>query len=281
MVNLQRRIAQPLKVEGVGRGRLVTIQTKDFQRLRVDESYQRVRITGHVNSILHALKSGGIVPDPISIAERQNGDWYIVDGQQRFAAHLDADVPMTAMIYTVEHIDAEKALFLALNRGVRVGTDFIVHAWPGEIAEILRKANDSPTHQLFNKIDFGRHGTRHSASTLARGMVGAMTPADWATRGRIEDVLGRGDSLLKQPGARHRAESLLSVLAGAFNGGHLPAIVSRAIGAVAYERWAERVTLPSASTYARFRKTNWTTLVPSTADRYFVVMKAEVSKRWR
>lgn len=253
---LARRTTAPLVVQGVGKPRLIMIAPKDFKRLNVDdEAYQRTKITAEINEMIHALRAGGLVPDPVTVAERPDGTWYIADGQQRFMAHVETELPMAAMIYPVETMGAEKLLFLAMNQSRRVGAGFIVHAWPGEMAELLRKADNDPESVLFNAVNFGRHGNRYAAATLIRSAVSAVSGVDWHGTGVIQQVLARSDTLMRATGATERIHGIWGILRAVFaRGPEARAFVCIGFGIVAGRRWKDRVLLPSARDYTRLRE---------------------------
>lgn len=282
--HLSRRTAAPLVVTGVGKPRPLWIQPKDFGKLHVDESaYQRSKITAEVNDMIHALRAGGTIPDPLTVAERPNGTWWVADGFQRLLAHMETQTPLLAMIYPVESLEAEKMLFIAMQEHRRVGAEYMVHAWPGEMADLLRKQDSSPDAQLLNKVNFGRHGNRWSASTLIRcGLIAVNGGVEWPALGEMKKVLARSDMVMRQSGADKRALGIWSMLTAIFDSPKVTtSYVCVSFAMVAGERWKDHVVMPSASSYNRFRRRNWSQVVIAQHAKYRGVLVSAIDKAWR
>ena len=280
--NLAARASTPLIVSGVGRGKLVVLQPSELSRLNVDESYQRVRLTAEVNSLIHAMSAGGLIPDPISVAERPNGDLFIVDGQQRFWAHVELARPLAAMVYPVDNLESEKQLFLAMNRSVKISNDFIVHAWPGETGAYIRQLNEKLTGPYGSKINFGKdHRRPYQASTLARSMA-ALTCSARAWRGRIDEVLSRTDKALPTRGQRDRVEAFFMVFHRVFPPTeHCRVLPAIALGRIAQERWLTHIVTPTPGTVTKLAGTKWITHAPTLADRFLPLLEDVIRRRWK
>lgn len=231
-----------LILKGVGQPRYQTLSLKEMEKLGVDESYQRVRITDQVNMLTHVLLQGGDIPDPVSIAERKDGSWWIVDGQQRFWAYLEAAKPMKSAIYSVADMEAERGLFVALNNTRMVRSEFIVGAWPGPSGSILRKADESPFHPFYQKLSFGRGRSGSARSSI---VVKALQTVLLGTSSfaKIQLTLAQVDKALEKPEGKAAADAFLLLLGYCheYNGnGHLLLLQALAIAKVARERWEKR-----------------------------------------
>lgn len=114
----------------------------ELTQLNIDESYQRMQIKTQVNDLAHVLRQGGEIPDPITVAQRPDKSLWIIDGQQRFWAHMDVQKPLKAMVYKVADVEEEKNIFLAMDRHVKVTPAYFVKAWPGEASKLLTEVNE-------------------------------------------------------------------------------------------------------------------------------------------
>ena len=146
-VNLDRRIRQPiiLKSEDLDlASRIRVFNPPNYGHMNVDERYQRTRVTPVVNELTHVLKGGGVVPDPIHVAERPDGTLWILDGQQRYWAHSDCHLPLRAYVHSVATLEQEKAMFLILNNRMKVRGDVTVKSWPGISGPLILKLGTEP-----------------------------------------------------------------------------------------------------------------------------------------
>lgn len=263
-----------------------TISTAQFKRLSVDESYQRVRVNEMVNSIIHALTSGGQVPDPVAVAVRPDDTWWLVDGQQRFYAHLETDTPMLANFYEVEDIDAERSLFIALNRRASIRPHVTVKSWAGVSAQLIREANEDEESPLKDKINFGSNASRVlDASVLAKGLLTATTNL-WS-QGQIERVLSRADSALKDnEAAMARAKTYLKLVGQVWGRdertGRKRLLPVLALAMVAYRRWTAKgyATLPSTAVLNKLRRANWESVSTTHSVQYLPLYERFVETRW-
>jgi hypothetical protein len=133
------RMRTTLIVEGISDPTSHMIEPAEFTRLEIDARYQRGR-TNEVNDLIHVLKNGGKVYDPVTLCRRKGGETlYIVDGHQRFWAHHDCGLPMPAIIYESTGWEAEALLFQAMNMRRGLTPDIIVKSHQGPGAALLRK----------------------------------------------------------------------------------------------------------------------------------------------
>lgn len=282
---LQSRTSRvPLIVEGVDHGTLSTFQPTDFTRFGVDERYQRVRITTAVNDLIHVIKGGGAIVDPITVVERRDGSLWIVDGQQRFWAHDECKVPLTALVYRIDDFENEKRLFLVMNKRVTVNAETIVKAWGGASAAMIREWADKPGSPYRGQVNFGNNShAPYAATILVRGLLAVS--AGIIPVGSIISTLTRCDYALREvPSAPQRAEAYLRLVPLVFPPQarlrYLPGI---ALGRVAARRWTPTVNgqFPGPTTYERLKRVNWDVLVPSPAMRFLSLIEGEIEKRWK
>lgn len=286
--NLARRLHAPVIVTGVDMAKTITIiQPSQFGRLNVDESYQRVRIGNEVNDIIHVIRSGGAIPDPIDVAERPDGSWWILDGQQRYWAHDETKEPLRALIHKVYTHEAESKLFVVFNSRRKVRPIIIVKGWPGPTGDFLRKLNTSPTSPLVGMIDFGNNSKLPlAANNLVRGILTVTTGMSRNSRGGGDAatvLLPRTDAALKVTGRMAWAEAYVQLVAMVFgkSDARVRAMPLQALAEVAHQRYkaAGRVTFPASTEL--LRRMNWDTCVPKHTDQYYPMMVEKIQRRWR
>jgi len=123
-----------------------TMTPQELAELQVAEEYQREEKTSHIVRLTQVLLEGGEFLPPILVAVRANEDGstsrYIVDGQQRRRALVEAGLPQVVIEVPFESVGDEKSHFLGIQRGMAVNTSHIVAVSDDEIAaEIRRIAN--------------------------------------------------------------------------------------------------------------------------------------------
>lgn len=283
------RKREGLIIEGLKPGTLRTFEPKDLTRLlNIDESYQRLRISGHVNDLIHVLTKGGCIPDPITVAKRPDGSLWIVDGQQRYWAHVDTGTALKAIVYDVESVEQEKQMFLALDRHRKVGAGYFVKAWNGECAKLIVNAAGEEDSPFFGRVDLGGNTQRpFAATTMLRGMLAAMNGQ--VARGQVQAILERSDvSWAQDEGAPQRARRYLELIAAVFVYGtqtpiRLMPIVAIAFGRVAHEYWQgqESYRLPDAKVVMALRKVNWLRLTPTASTEYLILVEQRIRAIWK
>src|SRR5262245_3744723 len=288
MLNHARRsmVSRPMiLVEDLGAPRMKLFTPDDQRKLNVDERYQRVRVTAMVNELIHVLKAGGKIADPISVAERLDGTWWIVDGQQRHWAASECNVDLQGAIYKVASFDQERTLFLALNRKATVKPNTICRAWTGPAGEMLRAVvgEGGPLEGRVS-VRWASEGIMESL-TFVRSALAATTGIV-GSKG-AERVLTRLDGELKQrSGARQVVEAFARLVAETFADCHPrdsrpPALAVFALGLVAYDRWKNGVTkMPPAGNLHRLRGIKWRNVAPTSAERFMPLFIEEINKRW-
>ncbi len=283
--NLARRLHQPVVVTGVEMARTITmIQPSQFGKLNVDERYQRVRIGDEVNDIIHVIRAGGAIPDPIDVAERPDGSWWILDGQQRYWGHEETQQPLRALIHKVYSFEAESKLFVIFNSRRKVRPIVIVKGWQGPTGDYLRKLNESKDSPLRGQIDFGNNTKLPiAANCLVRGILVATTGMTGVGGDAATALLPRTDAALRAHGRMAWAEAYVQLVALVFgkHSGRVRAMPLRALGDVAYRRYmnAGRVTFPKSTDL--LRRVNWDTCVPKHTQQYFPMMVELIERRWR
>ena len=269
----------PILVKGISAGELMTITPSMFGRLNVDPSYQRGE-TVMVNQIVRAIQAGGSILDPVTLCERKGGDeLWIVDGFQRVCAFQQTKTPFKAMVHRSDSAESEHQFFIALNAKRAVSANVIVKAWTGPSGSVLRRANESLEHPLSGRINFaqGSNSNRISASSIVGGMLLATGSG---SRGRIEVMLSRLDMAMSKSLVRARVEHYLRLVGMISERVCQPALVLRALGDVAAERWERDVVMPNRKVIERLANKNWEGSVILSA-KYYPILLETVRKVWK
>jgi hypothetical protein len=280
----ERRARQPVIVTGVQTlSEITVIAVEEFKKLNVCEVYQRLRITGEVNDLITVLKSGGQILDPIDVAERQDGSWWILDGQQRFWAHYECVVPIRAQIHRVQTLEQEAQLFTVLNSRIRVSSDGIVKAHTGPTATMIREYAERAESPFHGNISFGNPHTRlpFSATTVAKALSAVLRDA--FLNGQINHILGYADDAIVSTEGKYLAKRFFDLMAIACNlTARNKALYVIALARVARRHWKNgHATMPTKMSCLSLRSLNIDGLVPTQATRFLPVIEAEIEKRWR
>jgi hypothetical protein len=283
-----KRMRTTLIVEGISKPETRYIQPHEFALLEIDSRYQRGR-TNEVNDLIHVLKNGGQVYDPVTLCRRPGDETlYIVDGHQRFWAHHDCGLPLPAIVYESEGWQAEALLFQAMNMRRALTSDTIVKSHQGPGAELLREAAADENHLLFNHVHFGPPGRRqYPAAPMMRAMLAVSR--DVLPTGAITVVCGRLDHAIQNdPLAAIRCRAYLRLVPRVFAPGHpMPMGVALiALAKVAEKRWrGQRTTnpinlLPTVAVCGRIGNINWASFIVTHAMSHIHNVLAEIEKRW-
>lgn len=280
-----RRLIKPVLVTGVRtRTEIEVIPPEDFNKLNIDDSYQRVRQTAEVNQLASVLQQGGQIVDPIDVAVRPDSTWWIVDGQQRFWAHHVTHKPVKAHFHEVANRESEINLFYALNSRKRLSAHTVIKSWPGPAGDFVRRMADSDRSALRNTIDLTNNSKLPiDATAFVKATLVVLTGIENPSMDLTLKLLPRLDSALRQPGALVWAEAFAQLVAVVFGdqaGGRVRVLPMIALSRVAHRKFtaAGRPIFPKSA--ARLRKVNWNTLVPSHAHQYLGVLEKEIEKRW-
>ena len=271
---------RPVVVDGVSDGELITVTLSMFSSLDIDPAYQRGETT-MVGQIIRAVQAGGKVLDPVTLCQRKGSDkLWIVDGHQRVCAFQQLRIPFKAMLHKSVSPDAEHHFFIALNAKRGLNANVIVKAWTGPSGVMMRKANESLEHPLYGRLNFsqGANESRISATSLARGVMCVV--GHGKNSGRVDMIMSRIDLAMAKTMNRARAEHYLRLIGLACPQGNLPALVLRAIGDVASERWEKQVYMPPRKVIDRMRVKTWAASVVL-QEKYYSVLVDTVGKMWR
>lgn len=288
--HLERRAAKPLILSDLPKPQIRTILQSQLDELRIDEKYQRLKVGPWVNTLIHVLLAGGDFPAPAVLSRRPDGSLYIVDGQQRYWAAVEAKRPLPVYIYEFgpNYLEIEMKLFQILNAQRNIRADFIVHGWPGESGDLMRKLGESPSSPLYGQINFSNNTYRtFGASVLLKTITLTLSGKPGAQAGGgsgdIQNWCGQADELLRRPGSHTKAEAaarLLGEVFGQGKGSRMLYHVARAFAAVMAHRWRDGVVYPSSRTVASLRRTNWSTVVPSGEAKFIPVVISAVERKW-
>lgn len=276
-----RSTYKPVIVDGISAGELITVTKSMFDKLDVDPQYQRGK-TLMVGQIIRAIQAGGSVLDPVTLCQRPGSEtMWVVDGHQRVCAFQETGTPFKAMLHKSKDANAEHQFFIALNAKRAVSANIIVKAWTGPAGVMLRKANESMEHPLYERVNFGPSGNdrRINASTLVNGMVTITNKGTAA--GRVDVLLAKVDmSVTSKTRQRARVEHYLRLIGLISPSGGLPHLVVRALGEVAGERWVKEIEMPNRKIIEKLSKKNW---VADTIllQKYYSVLLDTVRKIWK
>ena len=287
----QRKSALPLALtELLGTGRLMVIPVAQLSTLNVDEEYyQRRERRTMVNSIIHAMSAGGIVPDPVKLAKRVDGSLWVVDGQQRYWAHVRMQRPLTAMVYDVTKIEDEMALFTVLNTRASIRATSRIHAWTGPTAALLRELNSKPGGFFHEQIDFGHNtGRPFSSAILAKVIAASICPSMRAYHNGIDQVLLAADGALNANpvSAGERAGATLHLIGRVFDPKHqrrMRYLVAIAFALTAREKWDKygRIVSPTPREFTSLARYDWEKCVEGFSVKYLPTLERQIKKRWK
>lgn len=287
----RQRIAIPTIVKGVETVSTIrVIDPSEFDKLDIwDDSkdkityYQRIRKDPWVGKLVYVLKNGGQCLDPIEVAERLDGTWWIVDGQQRFWAHLEANMPIRAQLHRVQNIEQEAQLFEVFNNRWALNADSKIAGSSGHVSRLLKTVNADQSSPLFGAI--GWSGSNHRAPLSATILVKAIHCFLTGRRpsGKIETVLNRADDLYaRDPSRVHRLLDLFCLTCNLQPGSHNRILHVVAVAAVARERWAHGgIKMPSVRSQQAIRTFNVDGLKVGRSLTHLPTVQAEIDRRWK
>lgn len=279
-----KRVNHPLLVTGVGPGRYTMLPVEEHKQLNIDERYQRIKIPSEISQLVYVLRSGGVVPDPITVAKRKDGTLWVIDGQQRMWAYFECRIPMPMMIHPVDGFESERTWFLVMQQGVAVNADAMVYSWSGRGAEMIRGAADRPGSPILDRVNFGRgtRGLSFGAAILAKACNALLyhnVPS--ASGGRISIVLSRLDAAMESSSASLKMSAFFKLMAEIIPTTHRVKILTAvALGRVAGARWYAKVEYPSPAIISKIRRINWDALVPTYAAKYLPSVIHEIERKW-
>jgi hypothetical protein len=280
----EARRGQPLIVPAtVKRFGMVTLSLDDTMDLRIDTRYQREEVTIEVNTLIHVLKKGGMIPDPVSVVERKYDDRkrYIVDGQQRWWAHVDCGVPLAVVIYHVSSYEDEVALFHALNTVTRVTPENRLRSLPGPAGNTIRRLNETPTSPLFGQISFVEKGTfRIGGMVLLRGLTALVS--NTKPVGGLDRIAPAFDRYYTMnPKAADRLIEQYAVLVSQiFEDERVRSVPAVAIGRMLYATLASQGEMPTAMQIRRLKALRWAKLTPTPGMQWLPTVVAAVQEIW-
>jgi hypothetical protein len=282
-----------LLVVGVTRPEYREIMPADFGRLELPD-YQRGIQPDEVNELLRVLEAGGSIPDPITLSRRKWHDpankpdrFYIVDGQQRVLAHIEAGKTIKAMVYDCASLEAERQLFVVMNTKRVVSANNIIAAASNKAAVLLREADTDPSHPCFGRIMLkagpGTATRNMGASILLRGLAMAMSTAHTARGLTAQKLLPVLDAIFD----REKADTYLRLLAEVTPIGdehRLRLLTALALGKVYAEKATQygRIVVPSRASVVAMRRANWEKITAGTWTRRYMPMVLEaIRERWK
>lgn len=282
-----------LLVTGVTNPQYREIHPSDFSSLELPD-YQRAIQPDEVNELLRVLLAGGVIADPITLSRRKwsdpnnrPGKYYIVDGQQRALASMEAGKTIRAIIYDCASLDAERQLFVVMNTQRVVGANNIVAAANNRVAAFLREVNENPDHPCYDRVVFKTapgHGTRNmGASILLRGLSLALNTSSHSRGLTAQKLMPILDSRFN----RERVDGYLRLIAEATPPGidhRLRLLTAMAYGKVFAEKYEQygRSVMPSKASFVNLRRINWSKVTMGTySTKFLPVVLEAVRERWK
>jgi hypothetical protein len=123
------RIVNPPKPKSAGRkfaapkGNPPSIEMRNPGELRIDDSYQRSIDTGPSRALINRIANDWDwrMCLPLVVSKRDDGYFYVIDGQHRLAAsNLRSDIPfLPCCVFVFENVAEEAKMFVAMNRARR------------------------------------------------------------------------------------------------------------------------------------------------------------------
>lgn len=133
---------------------------QELADLKVADEYQREEKRSHIVRLTKVLLEGGEFLPPIVVAVRKNedgsSDRYIVDGQQRRRALVEANLPQFVIEVPFDTIAEEKSHFLGIQRGMTVNTSHIIAVSDSEVADEIRRLAKEKEHPAKDRIFLGK-----------------------------------------------------------------------------------------------------------------------------
>jgi hypothetical protein len=178
---------------------------QELADLKVADEYQREEKKSHIVRLTKVLLKGGEFLPPIVVAVRKNedgtSDRYIVDGQQRRRALVEANLPQYVIEVPFDSLAEEKTHFLGIQRGMTVNTSHIIAVSDGKVADEIRRLAKLEGHPAKDRIFLGK-GRRLKTQIPAKS---------------IENLVKKYSLDLEQ------LDDCLKVLFGAFKDREIPA----------------------------------------------------------
>jgi hypothetical protein len=279
-----------LTIKGVTNPRYREFHPADHGSLEIPD-YQRPIQPSMVNDILRALQAGGIVVDPITVSRRtwsgaRPGKYYIVDGQQRALAHIEAGKTIKAVMYDVESQDAERQLFVVLNTQKTVNANNIVGASGSKIAIKLREFDTNPKHPLFNRVYYSQGTARGmhnmAASVLLRGLSVALGLSARHSSLPVQKLMPALDAAYNED----KVDTYFSLLAQITPAGKygLRLLVAIAMGKVFAEKAEQygHIVVPSNASMQSLKRVNWEkATMGSWALKFLPMIVDQIRDRWK
>lgn len=271
---------------------LVMVAVNQLDQLKIDHTYQRPENRLMVNQLVAVLEAGGKIADPVTVAVRPDGTKWIVDGQQRWAAHYLSEKPLPALLYHVEAVDDEKRLFSILNTNVRPHPNVRIRAWTGPSADLLTYLQESPESPVRQGIGFGAGGGYiFPASVLVNGLIALFVgSAGNQGSGSAEGLMRTLDVQVRDIGpkiARKLAQFYTLLCKQVFGDTRILRLNAVALALAAHQRWmkarrdGETPPMPDKGGLHRLKIMNWENWAPDQRRQWLPLLRDEILKRWK
>lgn len=274
---LAARTARLIPAELAARRSFKRFTGDELKNLKIDERYQRWRIAGSVGWLVGVIESGGHITDPILVARRKDGTYWIIDGQQRWWAAYHTNTGLDAQVFKDTTLEEERLLFTIYNSQTHVTGGFRIHGSAGPSGEMMRKLATDKGSPLNGLMGWEPNSQPYPASLVFRAFAAGMLGSK-GSRSAIDQLLGRLDIEI-QDGKKLRAEKMLLMIAAVIrqvfseeDKAKIRSLPATALGLSCNRHWEklgvrDAWPTPSAKQCARIRNLNWLILAP---DQKFI-----------
>lgn len=164
---------------------------QELAELKVADEYQREEKSNHIVRLTGVLLAGGEFLPPIVVAVRKNedgsADRYIVDGQQRRRALVEANLPQIVIEVPFDTIKEEKTHFLGIQKGMSVNTSHIVAVSESDLAKEIIRIAKAAGHPAKGRIFLGKG--RRSKSQISAKSIENLVERCKLAQGKLDQAL--------------------------------------------------------------------------------------------
>lgn len=275
-----KRLVPPPTLQNMPVGALVTVVPSQYGRLDVDPRYQRGE-TPMVNELIAVLNAGGVIADPVSLAERRWGPeherkkWWIVDGYQRACAFQALNRPFQAMAYETRSLEQERLLFATLNTRYAVSANLTVNSWSGQGAQAIRDVAAQADHPLYDRVALRSNSkNRFGAAQLVTGALVAATGK--MSNREVRKNLAVLDQVMARPGQAKVVKDFLWLVGTVFEGEAPRALAMTTLALSLHEHGK----VPDEARIKLLRKIKWEQVVETGAVRFRPMVISAIQAVW-
>lgn len=269
---LAGRTARVIPADLAARRSIKHFASKELKTMKLDDRYQRWRISTSVSWLVGVIESGGHITDPILVGQRKDGSYWIIDGQQRWWAAYHTDTGLDAQVFKDTTLEDERLLFTIYNSQTHVTGGFRIHGSAGPSGEMMRRLATETSSPLRGLMGWEPNAQPYPASLVFRAFAAGLLGPKGARAG-IDQMLGRLDIEI-QDGKKLRAEKAMLMIAAVIRQvfseeekAKIRSLPATALGLACYHHWEklgvqDAWSTPTARQCERIRNLNWLMLAP-------------------